>query len=204
MAKNQSDGGNLMEVLPPIHAPMSAPTDPDVLALSLPDATPFPEWLSIGRGLATQKRQIDWLIGDWFNFGRKQFPEQIDMAFDSLAIDPKAARLIEKTAKAFPPQFRDAALAFEHHAKVADMPLQEALPLLKSAREEKLTPGALGVRAMERKLETGQNLPREIDAEDDAMLALVRAWNRAPHSVRSDFSEYVAASHLGLIEFAPC
>ena len=88
----------------------------------------------------------------------------------------------------------------EHHAHVADMPTQEALPLLTEASKEHLPPSKLRVRAMLRKLETGQILPREDDPADDALLACVRAWNRAPVAVREDFAEMVADSDYGLIE----
>ena len=53
---------------------------------------------------------------------------------------------------------------------------------------------------MLRKVETGQILPREDDAEDDALMALVRAWNRAPVSVREEFAEMMAGSAMGVIE----
>lgn len=172
--------------------------------LSLGDETPFEHWLAIGRGLADSKRHIDWLIGDWITFGRQRFPVQIEMALAEVVDDDKALRRIERTVAAFPPHLRDSGLSFDHHAHVADMPVQEALPLLHRARQEKLSPRQLRVEAMLRKVETGQILPREDDAEDAAMLALVHAWNRATRQVREDFAEMVRESHLGLIDFTPC
>jgi hypothetical protein len=170
------------------------------MALPIADATSFDEWLGIGRGLANTRRHIDWLIGDWITYGRTHFPEQIEMALGEVVGDERALRRIEKTVRAFPPHLRDETLSFEHHTHVADMPAQEALPLLKEARDEHLQPGQLRIRAMLRKVETGQILPREEDLEDDAFLALIRAWNRAPRSVRADFAEMVADSHLGVID----
>lgn len=169
-------------------------------SLTLPDTTPFDEWLERGRNLAATKRHLDWLLGDWIAYGRSHFPEQIELALEQVSDDPKALKRIEKTANAFPPHLRDASLSFDHHAHLADLPTQEALPLLKRAKEEHLTPRQLRVDAMLRKLETGQILPREDDREYDAMLALCRAWNRAPHSTREDFAEMVAASDFGVIE----
>ena len=40
----------------------------------------------------------------------------------------------------------------------------------------------------------------EDDAEDDALMALVRAWNRAPVSVREEFAELMADSAMSVIE----
>ena len=140
------------------------------LALALPETTSFPEWLSTGRALANSKRNIDWLIGDWLNFGKVHFPEQIEMAIAELGEDPRRLKRIETTVAAFPPHKRDGALSFDHHAHVADMPQQEALPLLKAAHQANWTARQLRVEAMLRKCEIGQNLPR-YHAPDAATLA---------------------------------
>ena len=101
------------------------------IALSMPSDTPFTDWLSIGRNLANQKRNIanqkrniDWLIGDWIAFGLKHFPEQINLALEDLADDPQRLKRIERTAQVFPPHLRQPSLTFDHHAYVADMPVQ--------------------------------------------------------------------------------
>ncbi len=178
-----------------------ATIQPDIsLALDLASDTQFPTWLAVGRDLANRKRNIDWLIGDWIQFGRQHFPGQIELALGEVTEDPRRLKRIEKTIAAFPPHCRDSALSFDHHAHVAGMPVQEALPLLKQAREEHWPASTLRVAAMLRKVETGQILPREDDAEDDAFMALVRTWNRAPRCVRADFAEMVAESHLGVID----
>ena len=80
------------------------------LALSLPSAMLYPDWIATGRALANSKRNIDWLIGDWLSFGRVHFPEQIEMAIADLGEDPKRIKRIETTVTAFPPSRRDASL----------------------------------------------------------------------------------------------
>lgn len=177
-----------------------APEQGVTLALSIPDQATYTEWLAIGRSLAVQKQQTEWFIGDWIAFGRERFPEQIELALADVADDPRNVRRLEKTARTFPPHLRNQSLTFEHHAHVADMPVQDALPLLKEASERKLSARQLRTVAMLRKMETGQILVREDDPEYDAMLACVRAWNRAPLCVREDFAEMVAESHLADIE----
>lgn len=188
-----------MNALSTIPAPMSA-IDTAALALALPENMTFDSWLTEGRTLAATKRHMDFLIGDWINFGRQHFPEQIQESLPGLFDDMKLAKRAEKTAAAFPPHLRDASLTFEHHAHVADLPMQEALPLLKQAHDQNLPARKLRVQAMLRKVETGQVLPREDDPEDDELLACVRAWNRARTSVREDFAEMVAESGFGIIE----
>lgn len=176
-------------------------TDPvTTTALALPDDTPYPHWLSVGRSLACQKRNIDWLIGDWIAFGRTHFPEQIELALADLADDPNRIKRIERTTATFPPHLRQPSLTFDHHAHVADMPVQEALPLLKAAHQANWTARQLRIEAMLRKCEIGQNLPRDDDPDHDHLLALSRAWNRAPRHVREEFADMIAESHLGVID----
>jgi hypothetical protein len=164
----------------------------------------FQAWLAIGRTLAHTRLTIDFALGDWLAQGRDHFaPEQIEMALGEIAADVEQARAlkrVEKVARAFPPAQRHAALTFEHHANLVDLPTQEALPLLVRAGKEHLTAKQVRVEAMLRKVDLGMVLPREDDPEDDAMLALCRAWNRAPIAVREDFAEMVADSGYGIIE----
>jgi hypothetical protein len=184
--------------------PLVIPTpEPEAVALALPNAMSYDQWLELGRDIAHKRRSIDWMVGDWITFGREHFPEQIQEALPGFLDDDRAIRRIEKTVKAFPPHMRDASLSFDHHAHVADMPTQEALPLLKRASSERITARNFRIVAMLRKVETSQILPREEDAEDDALMAMVRAWNRAPHIAREDFAIMVRESQGGLIEFEP-
>jgi hypothetical protein len=186
--------------------PTKLPAQPaidEAVALVLPNAMSYDQWLDAGRELAGRKRSIDWMIGDWLTHGREHIPEQIELALPNLIDDDRLIRRIEKTVKAFPPHLRDPGLSFDHHAHVADMPVQQALPLLKKAKAEKITARKFRGVVMDAKVDTGQILPREQDWEDDALLAMVRAWNRAPRTSREDFAEMVRESSGGLIEFEP-
>lgn len=97
---------------------------------------------------------------------------------------------------------RDAALSFDHHAEVADLETQYALPLLKAAKVEKLDIRQLRARATDMKVDTGKLLPREADPENDEMNALTRAWNCATKPVREDFAELVRESQCGPIDLS--
>lgn len=174
--------------------------EPQSVVLAIPDDASFETWLGIGRGLANQKRNIDWLIGDWINFGKVRYPEQIELVLIDLGEDPRRLKRIEATVKAFPPHCRDAALSFDHHAHLADLPTQEALPLLKRAHDQNLSAKQVRIEAIMKKLDLGLNLPRDDDPDHDHLLALTRAWNRAPVSVREEFAEMVSESHLGVID----
>jgi len=177
-----------------------APHVEHTLALDLPAHTPFPDWVALGRSLATQKRHVDWLIGDWITFGRKAFPEQIDLALADVSDDPRNLKRIERTAAAFPPHLRSTSLSFDHHAHLADMPTQDALPLLREAEEQNLAARELRKVAMLRKLETGQIMVDDDDPENDMLKALAFKWNRATRTVRQEFADMIAESDLGVIE----
>lgn len=168
--------------------------------ISLPDSMEYPQWVEAGRKLASSKRDIDWSIGDWISYGREHFPEQLQTAIPGLLDDERQIKRIEKTVKAFPPALRDPSLTFDHHAHLADLPTQEALPLLQLAKTDKLNARSLRLVVMDHKVDTGRILCREDDPEYDALRALVIAWNRAPAVVREDFSIMVKESHLGIIE----
>jgi len=167
----------------------------------------FEQWLAEGRRLAGIRLTLDFEIGDWLAKGRERFyPEQIEMALGEIAADAEHARALkrlERVATTFPPAQRHPGLTFEHYAKVVDLPKQEALPILQRAGKERLSAREVRVEAMMRKVELGLVLPREDDPEYDAMLALCRAWNRAPKAVREDFfamAEEAADADYGIIE----
>ncbi len=167
----------------------------------------FDLWLAEGRRLAGIRLTLDFEIGDWLAKGRERFfPEQIEMALGEIALDAEHARALkrlERVARAFPPSQRHPGLTFEHHAQLADLPKQEALPLLQRAGKEKMGAKQIRLEAMLKKVDLGLVLPREDDPEDDAMLALCRAWNRAPKPVREDFfamAEEAADAGYGIIE----
>lgn len=178
-----------------------APEAKETPSLAIPDGTEYSQWLWMGRNLVTQKNHIDWLIADWVTFGRERFPEQVELALADVVDDDRHLKRLERTVRAFPPHLRHAGLSFDHHAHVASLPVQEALPLLREAGERKLSARGFRLLAMDFKVEHSHILPREEDAEDDALLALVRSWNRAPVAVRTDFAEMMRESGYGLIEF---
>lgn len=167
----------------------------------------FDRWLAEGRRLAGVRLTLDFEIGDWLAKGRERFfPEQIELALGEIAADAEHARALkrlERVARAFPPSQRHPGLTFEHHAQLADLPKQEALPLLQRAGKEKMGAKQIRLEAMLKKVELGLVLPREDDPEDDAMLALCRAWNRATKPVREDFfamAEEAVDAGYGIIE----
>lgn len=167
----------------------------------------FDRWLAEGRRLAGIRLTLDFEIGDWLAKGRERFfPEQIELALGEIAVDAEHARAlkrVERVARAFPPSQRHPGLTFEHHAQLADLPKQEALPLLHKAGKEKMPARKVRLEAMMRKIDLGLVLPREDDPECDQLTAICRAWNRASKTVREDFlamAEEAGENGYGIIE----
>ena len=173
-------------------------------ALTLPANAPYSAWIETGHALAHQKRNVDWLIGDWIGYGRQHYPEQIAMDFPALTEvvgDAAALRRIEKTVAKFPAHLRVASLSFEHHAHLVDLPIQEALPLLQQAATEKLSAKQLKVKATMRKIESGQTtIWKDEDIDYTELMSIVRAWNSARPHIREEFMEMANAAKSGIIE----
>lgn len=179
---------------------LPATTPGEAVALALPNVMAWDEYLALGRDLAGKKHSIDWMIGDWLTYGREHFPEQIQAELPGIFDDERLVRRIEKTVKAFPPALRDPKLSFDHHAHVADMPQEDALPLLKLASTDRINARRFRLVAMDAKVEKGHLLPREDDAEDDEILKLIRSWNRASKAVRREFADMLEDAGDGLID----
>lgn len=163
----------------------------------------FETWVSTGRDLLAQRTAIDWQLSDWIASGQDQFGAQLplDLLADELGIAPKRLKAAASTAKAFPPALRDASLTFDHHAAVATLPRDEALPLLKMARENRLDEREVRQEAVKRKAEIGQvcNFTDE-DWEHHELMTITRAWNNARRLVREQFMDLARESEWGPID----
>lgn len=173
------------------------------VGLTIPDDIEFSAWVGIGADLARQRRNVDWMIGDWLNAGRDRFGDQVEFDFlaDQLGIAPKRLKAVADTVVAFPTHRRDEALSVDHHANVRGLPSDEALSLLQKARAEHWTPEETRIEAQRVHARIGQRsfLDRD-DPEYDMLIAIERAWNRATVSVRQQFIDLAAESHLGVID----
>lgn len=168
------------------------------------DADPKQAWLDTGRQLATQRRDVDWQLGDWLIEGRENgFLDQTGFEFlaDNLGIAPKRLKAITKAVDAFPVHLRDTSLSIEHHAHVADLPRNEQLDLLKQARDAHWSDDDLRKQVITHRAHNGgfSTLSAE-EWDDHAMVALQHAWNRASKQVRLDFLEIAQEANGAVID----
>ncbi|WP_010337795.1 hypothetical protein [Sphingobium yanoikuyae] len=165
--------------------------------------SPAEEWIDRGRTLAAKRRDVDWAIADWMVEGKAAGhldQAGFDFLADNLGIGPAKLKLIHKAA-AIPAHLRDTSLTVEHHAHVAELPVQEQIELLTEAKRQHWSDDDLRKQTITRKVETGRAAMLSPDEWDDhCRMQLQHAWNRANPSVREDFAELIAASNMGVID----
>ena len=123
-----------------------------------------------------------------------------DFLADNLGIGPARLKVISKAA-AIPAHLRDTSLTVEHHAHVADLPAPEQMELLTQAKLQHWSDDDLRKQAITHKVNHGHAAMLSQDEYDEhCRLALQHAWNRASPTVRGDFAEMIAASHMGIID----
>lgn len=130
-------------------------------ALKLADGLPFKDWLAIGRDLAKAERSLNWLIGEWWAFGKQTYRERLQATneawwkdqrlptFGSCATYAKVFRVFETC--------RNLQVSIDHHNEVTAIArdnMQLAQELLRRAAEEKLS--ALELRAEVRKIRAAE------------------------------------------------
>jgi len=142
---------------------------------------------------------VDWALADWMAEGKSAghlSQAKFDFLSENLGLAPKRLKDALKAAMTFPPALRDATLSVEHHAAVASLPKDEALPLLKRAAREHLSVNECREVVTQHRYSTGARFD---DEDTDSTLAthIRRAWNRATEQARREVYEdfKIAAAH---------
>jgi len=110
------------------------------LALELPEALPFDEWVSIGRRLCHGQQAINWHIGDWWAFGDFRYGERATVAAAGIfGKEFGTLRNLAVVARAFDVSRRRDVLSFTHHVEAASLPAKEADAILDRAVRDRLS-----------------------------------------------------------------
>jgi len=165
-------------------------------------APPQTEWIERGKALASQRRDVDWALADWLAEGKTAgylTQSGFDFLSDNLGLAPKRIKDALKAAATFPPALRDPTLSVEHHAAVASLPQDEALPLLKRASTEHLPVNAIREAVTQYRYRTGAIFDDD-DTDCTLCTLIVRAWNRATPEARKMFMQLATPAHNGIID----
>lgn len=174
----------------------------NAVTIIAPPPTALTDWVEKGRSLVAQRLDVDWAIADWMAEGKEAghlSQAKFDFLSDNLGLAPKRLKDALKAATNFPPALRDTRLSVEHHAAVASLPKDEALPLLKRASSEHLQVQDLREAVTQRRYETGALFDDE-DTDTTLCTLIVRAWNRATPDARESFMELAKAVKFGIID----
>lgn len=164
--------------------------------------TPQDDWIAKGRNLADRRRDVDWEIADWMTEGKDAgYIDQagFDFLSDKLGVAPKRLKDALKAATTFPPALRDSTLSVEHHAAVASLPKDEALPLLRRASIDHLPAKDLREAVAQYRYQTGARFDDE-DTDSTLCTLIVRAWNRATPDARESFMQLARPAKFGIID----
>lgn len=162
-----------------------------------PVAAPQVEWLNRGRDIAHAKVDLEWRMAEWIAEGvREGHAKQLGFDFaglgKELGIAPPRLKAACKAAQTFPPALRDATLSVEHHAALASLPRDQALPLLKRAAQEHLSVNDCREVVTQHRYETGQRFDDE-DVDSTFHTLMARQWNRSTPAARELFVESLRA-----------
>lgn len=155
------------------------------------------DWEAQGKSLAQARIETDWRLADSLALAKQEGqlpPGRLDELSKTLGIAKPRLRDAAKAATRFPPNLRVAALSFEHHAALASLPDDEALPLLNRALEEGLSVSAMRQHVTQRRYALGENFADD-DVDSTLCTLIVRAWNRATPGARE-----MALDHFKIAE----
>lgn len=81
----------------------------------------FDEWKNIGGLLRLMEHGIQWLIGDWVNWGEGEWGDKTAQVIDAELFSESTIRVYRWTAARIPTENRVPALTFSHHMAVSSM-----------------------------------------------------------------------------------
>jgi hypothetical protein len=123
----------------PIH-PIRAKCDFTEIGLRFPEALTFDEWAESGDILKAIHGAIDFALGDWLNYGEKQYDgDKYAQALDATDKSYQTLRNVAYTCNRVPYERRNVKLSFSHHVEVAPLEPEMQVEMLLRAEEGKWT-----------------------------------------------------------------
>lgn len=174
------------------------------LALEIPKGQTFDDWVEMGRSLCEGQRVVNWWIGDWWAAGHHRYGERAKAAAEGIfGREFQALADMASVCRSFETSRRREHLTFTHHREVAALPPEKADELLTRAETESLSTRDLRVEVVKVRTALGHFPTRDtIDDDPDhtALVAIARAWNRAPVAARQEFLDLANEADLGEID----
>ena len=140
----------------------------------------YAEWDDLGQKLAPIGKSIGFIIGDWINYGEKQWGDKYEEALAKTGLAYQTLMNYSYVARKVEISCRQENLGFEHHAVVAKLKPDEQEHWLEMTKEHKLS-----VRRLRKSINFGR-LATEDEVQGDpadrgyvtylALLNRIRRW----------------------------
>lgn len=91
----------------------------EATGLSLPEGMSFEQWEDVGGTLATMERAVNWWVGDWLNYGERQYGEKYTQAIEATGRRLQSLMNYASVAGRVPVEARRPALSWSAHRAVA-------------------------------------------------------------------------------------
>ena len=118
-------------------------------AYQLPEGLEFDAWQGIGERLQGVQGAVQWWIGDWLNYGKRAYHDNVVghdrywLAIEAFGRDHATLWNYASIANRVPPDQRRDSLSFSHHEAVASLGADERGYWLTKAEAERLSVDAL-------------------------------------------------------------
>jgi hypothetical protein len=97
------------------------------------------EWSEFGKKIRTVEGAVQWLIGDWLNYGETKYGEKYKPAIEATGYDYQTLANEKQVSRRFQISRRREDLSWSHHAEVAGVDDDIGDKLLQQAETEQLT-----------------------------------------------------------------
>lgn len=108
--------------------------------LVLPPDMPYDAYEAVGRMLYLTRENIQWLIGDWLNYGEDTYESDIyTQAAHMTGASTRSLYNWKYVAHSVPPQRRLSTVDYSHHAEVASLSASDQKRILKVTERDGLS-----------------------------------------------------------------
>jgi len=145
----------------------------------------FDVWVTIGESLRSLGGGVLWWIGDWLNYGEKNYGSKYTQVMASTDYDYQTLRDAKWLSSKIELSRRRDNLSWSHHQEVAALEPTEQDKLLSDAEANGWTRNQLRTKIRETK-----HPPNDAPSEDKQIEALQRAFNKLSPEGRSAFLQW--------------
>jgi site-specific DNA-methyltransferase (adenine-specific) len=96
----------------------------------------YTDWQECGAFIRETEKSVQFWIGDWLNFGEKQWGKRYEEGIQQTGLEYQTLRDYKWVAAHIPVSYRNDKLSYHHHREVASLPPEKQVALLQQAASE--------------------------------------------------------------------